>query len=36
VTSGLTAQNLVTVKGNVVTITGPLTDDEQFQFDWTC
>ncbi|HZC04024.1 MAG TPA: DUF4012 domain-containing protein, partial [Ktedonobacterales bacterium] len=36
VTSGLTNQNLVTVKGNVVTITGPLSGDEQFQFDWNC
>jgi hypothetical protein len=36
VTSGLTAQDVVTVKGNVVTITGPLTQDEQFQFNWTC
>jgi hypothetical protein len=36
VTSGLTAQNLVTVKGNVVTITGPLTQNEQFQFNWNC
>jgi len=36
VTSGLTAQDVVTVKGNVVTITGPLTQDEQMQFDWSC
>ncbi len=35
-TSGLTAQNKVTVKGNVVTITGPLTQNEQFQFNWAC
>ncbi len=37
ITSGLTTpQDTVTVKGNTVTINGPLTQDEQFQFDWNC
>jgi hypothetical protein len=35
-TSGLDTTATVTVKGNVVTITGPLTQDEQMQFDWNC
>jgi Protein of unknown function (DUF4012) len=34
--SGLTALNLVTVKGTTVTITGPLTQDVQLQIDYTC
>jgi hypothetical protein len=36
VVSGLTALNLVTVKGTTVTVTGPLTQDEQIQIDYTC
>ncbi len=35
-TSGLTALNLVTVKGTTVTITGPLTQDLQLQINYTC
>ncbi len=34
--SGLTALNLVTVKGTTVTVTGPLTQDEQIQINYTC
>lgn len=34
--SGLTPLNLVTVKGTTITVTGPLTQDEQFQIDYTC
>jgi hypothetical protein len=36
VTSGLTAQNAVTVNGNAVTITGPLTRDAQVELNYTC
>ena len=36
VTSGLDKTATVTVKGNVVTITGPLTQNEKLQFDWNC
>lgn len=35
-TSGLTSLNAVTVKGTTVTVTGPLTLDEQFQINYTC
>lgn len=35
-TTPATPTTLVTEKGNVVTITGPLTQDQQFQFDWNC
>jgi len=35
-TSGLTPVNLVKVSGTTVTVTGPLTQDEQFQIDYTC
>ena len=34
--SGLTALNVVTVKGTTVTITGPLTQDEQIQVNYAC
>ena len=36
VTSGLTAQNHVTVKGDRVVITGPLTMDAQLTINYTC
>ncbi len=36
VTSGLTAQNHVSVVGNVVTITGPLTMDAQVEINYAC
>jgi hypothetical protein len=35
-TSGLDKTATVTAKGNVVTITGPLTQNEKLQFDWNC
>ena len=35
-TSGLDKTATVTVKGNVVTITGPLTQNEQYTFGWNC
>ncbi len=36
VVSGTTSAGTVAVKGNVVTITGPLTMNEQYQINWTC
>ena len=36
VTSGLDKTATVTVKGNVVTITGPLTQNAKMEFDWNC
>jgi hypothetical protein len=36
VTSGLTAQNHVSVANNVVSITGPLTMDAQIEINYTC
>lgn len=35
-TSGLDKTATVTVKGNVVTITGPLTQNQQYTFNWSC
>ena len=34
--SGLTPLNLVTVKGTTVTVTGPITEDEQIQVNYSC
>ena len=34
--SGLTSLNLVTVKGTTVTVTGPLTQDQQIQVNYAC
>jgi hypothetical protein len=36
VTSGLTAQNHISVVGNIVTITGPLTMDAQVDLNYAC